>query len=83
MFCQPITVIKHTSDAAPDPTSLKLIRRRATGEKKKTYTGTRLHRVAQVTAEVSGLVLCLVAAGQLGQALNNNNNNDKLVKPQL
>lgn len=51
--------------------------------KKKTYTGTRLHRVAQVAAEVSGLVLCLVAAGQLGQALNNNNNNDKLVKPQL
>lgn len=33
------------------------------------YTGTRLHRVAQITAEVSGLVLCLIAAGQLGQAL--------------
>lgn len=35
------------------------------------YTGARLHRVAQITAEVTGLVLGLIAAGQLGQALRN------------
>lgn len=35
------------------------------------YTGAGLHRVAQITAEVTGLVLGLIAAGQLGQALRN------------
>lgn len=35
------------------------------------YPGARLHGVAQITAEVTGLVLGLVAAGQLGPALRN------------
>lgn len=33
------------------------------------YAGPGLHRVAQVTAEGMSLVLSVVAAGQLGQAL--------------
>lgn len=33
------------------------------------YAGAGLHGVAQVAAEVAGLVLALVATGQLGQAL--------------
>lgn len=38
------------------------------------YTGTGLHRVAQIAAEVTGLVLGVVAAGQLGQALGTGEN---------
>lgn len=33
------------------------------------YTGTRLHGVSQITHEIAGLVFCLIAAGQLSQAL--------------
>lgn len=40
-------------------------------ERQHPYTGARLHRVAQITAQVSGLVLCLVVADDLGQVLGN------------
>ena len=33
------------------------------------YTGSRLHGVSQITHEIAGLVLCLIAARQLSQAL--------------
>lgn len=35
----------------------------------RSYVGARLHGVSQVTAEEAGLVLSVVAAGQLAQAL--------------
>lgn len=38
------------------------------------YIGTRLHRVSQIAAEVAGLVLSFIAAGQLAQALRNKRN---------
>lgn len=33
------------------------------------YTGTRLHGVSEITHKVAGLVLSLVAAGQLSEVL--------------
>ena len=33
------------------------------------YTGSRLHGVSQIAHEIAGLVLCLIAARQLSQAL--------------
>ena len=39
------------------------------------YAGAGLHGVAQVTAEVARLVLRIVAAGQLGQALGKGEHN--------
>lgn len=66
-------LLKHTSGAAPCTMTHK--EREKKGRQRCSYTGSRLHGVAQVAAEVAGLVLRLVAAGQLGQALGSRRTN--------
>ena len=71
MLCQLFATIKQASALSYNPESHHEEKKRTAKRQGCPYISTRLHRVSQITDEVSGLVLRVIAAGQLGQALIN------------